>query len=52
MERMVEALTIFMFRSLQIGELKNLNPIKVNFPTIDLADNQKMVKITLVQANT
>lgn len=52
MERMVEALTIFMFRALQIGEFKNLNQIKVNFPTIDLADNQKMVKIILVQANT
>ncbi|EEW1570376.1 SMEK domain-containing protein [Enterobacter hormaechei] len=45
MERMVEALTIFMFRALQMGELKNLNQIKANFPAIDLADNQKMIAV-------
>ncbi|MBD9642042.1 SMEK domain-containing protein [Pantoea sp. PNT02] len=45
MERMVEALTIFMFRALRIGELTNLNQIKVNFPAIDLADNQKKLAV-------
>lgn len=45
MERMVEALTIFMFRALRMGELKNLNQIKVNFPAIDLADNTKMIAV-------
>ncbi|MGM7738368.1 SMEK domain-containing protein [Yersinia enterocolitica] len=45
MERMVEALTIFMFRALRIGELENLNQIKVNFPAIDLADNKNMIAV-------
>lgn len=45
MERMLEALTIYMFRALRMGELKNLNQIKVNFPAIDLADNQKSIAV-------
>lgn len=45
MERMVEALTIFMFRALRMGELENLNQIRVNFPAIDLADHQKMIAV-------
>lgn len=45
MERMIESLTIFMFRALQLGELENMNQIKVNFPAIDLADNQKMIAV-------
>ncbi|EBE4971307.1 regulator, partial [Salmonella enterica] len=45
MERMIESLTIFMFRALKMGELENMNQIKVNFPAIDLADNQNMVAV-------
>lgn len=45
MERMIESLTIFMFRALQMGEMENMNQIKVNFPAIDLADNQKKIAV-------
>ncbi len=45
MERMIESLTIFMFRALQMGKMENMNQIKVNFPAIDLADNKKMIAV-------
>lgn len=45
MERMIESLTIFMFRALRMGEMKNMNQIKVNFPAIDLADDQNMIAV-------
>lgn len=45
MERMIESLTIFMFRALRMGEMKNMNQIKVNFPAIDLADSQNMIAV-------
>lgn len=45
MERIIESLTIFMFRTLKMGELVNMNQIKVNFPAIDLADNKNMIAV-------
>ncbi|WP_250151341.1 SMEK domain-containing protein [Escherichia coli] len=45
MERIIESLTIFMFRALKMGELVNMNQIKVNFPAIDLADNKNMIAV-------
>lgn len=45
MERMLEALSIQMFRALSIGELVNKNQLKVNFPAIDLVDDKKMVAV-------
>ncbi|WP_017345796.1 SMEK domain-containing protein [Pantoea sp. A4] len=45
MERMLESLTIFIFRALRKGNLENLNQIKVNFPAIDLADQENKVAV-------
>lgn len=45
MERMLEALSIHMFRALNIGELVNKNQLRVNFPAIDLADDKKKVAV-------
>lgn len=45
MERMLEALSIHMFRALSIGELVNKNQLRVNFPAIDLADDKKMIAV-------
>lgn len=45
MERMLEAVSIHMFRALSIGELVNKNQLKVNFPAIDLADDKKMIAV-------
>ena len=49
MERIIESLTIFMFRALKMGELVNMNQIKVNFPAIDLADNKNMIAVLRMQ---
>lgn len=45
MERMLEALSIHMFRALNIGDLINKNQLKVNFPAIDLADDKKKIAV-------
>jgi len=45
MERMLEALSIHMFRALNIGELVNKNQLRVNFPAIDLADDKKKIAV-------
>lgn len=45
MERMLESLTIHMFRALNIGELENKNQLRVNFPAIDLADDKNLVAV-------
>lgn len=45
MERMLEALSIYMFRALNIGELVNKNQLRVNFPAIDLADDKKGIAV-------
>lgn len=39
MARLLEALTIQVFRALGIADLKNMNQIQVNFPAIDAADD-------------
>lgn len=45
MERMLEALTIHIFRALQLGNLTNKNQVTVNFPAIDLADDSLDVAV-------
>ncbi|OBP17057.1 regulator [Rheinheimera sp. SA_1] len=45
MERMLEGLTIHMFRALKMGELVNQNQIAVNFPAIDLSDDNISVAV-------
>ncbi|MCX2707476.1 MULTISPECIES: SMEK domain-containing protein [Pseudomonas] len=45
MERMLEALSIHMFRALSIGDLSNKNQLNVNFPAIDLADDKKKIAV-------
>lgn len=45
MERMLEGLTIHLFKALQLGNLTNKNQLKVNFPAIDLADDNRNVAV-------
>ena len=52
MERMLEALSIHMFRALSIGELVNKNQLMVNFPAIDLADDKKMIAVQVTSNAT
>ncbi|GCW84228.1 hypothetical protein HmCmsJML089_00821 [Escherichia coli] len=52
MERMIESLTIYMFRALKMGGLENMNQIKVNFPAIDLADNKNMIAVQVTTKAT
>ena len=53
MERMIESLTIYMFRALKMGGTgKTMNQIKVNFPAIDLADNKNMIAVQVTTKAT
>ncbi|KXG14940.1 hypothetical protein LT17_03732 [Pseudomonas aeruginosa] len=52
MERMLEALSIYMFRALKLGDLVNKNQITVNFPAIDLADDSKKIAIQVTSKAT
>lgn len=45
MERMLEALCSQTFKAVAIGNFVNMNQIKVNFPAIDLADDEKSIAI-------
>lgn len=45
MERMLEALCSQVFKAVEIGNFVNMNQIKVNFPAIDLADEEKSIAI-------
>lgn len=45
MERMLEALCSQVFNAVGIGNFVNMNQIKVNFPAIDLADEEKSIAI-------
>lgn len=45
MERMLEALTIHIFKALNLGNLVNKNLTSVNFPAIDLADEITKVAV-------
>lgn len=45
MERMLEAFTTRVFRALSLAELKNMNQLRMNFPAIDLADDDKRVAV-------
>ena len=45
MERMLEALCSQTFKAVEIGNFVNMNQIKVNFPAIDLADDEKSIAI-------